>query len=692
MLSSRPAEALKLYQKAYTTADDPYWKSFALCHAAELRGRMQEYEEALVAYEEAREIQKHIGDLQGLAISWGGIADILVAQERWTEALPACQEALKYQKQVVDHERLWRTNISLVEIYRHEGDIASAEPYWSAVAERLFGLGFISEIDNTSKRGQIYNLLELFTEWYQEQAQKEKEKQNRLWRIDYGSGLNLNIDERAKASLKDGEALMKLGDYVGALKAFRKACSNLPTSMGLEQASINERMGDLYSKAEHEDSWGFKWAESDKAPYDQAAHCYEIAITEYMSTGEVSSAIRVLRKLFNHLIPEEIGLAYAIRAYLDVLDKIPLDVVEKFADEAVSTLTSLQRWSEAGDLMLDTGNYVARKTRSEKITELEGFYRRAEDLYERGSYVEHAEGLSRLVQGYYRIGYFDEVIRCFVKTLNLYEQADDLARYVSVVKQVRLFSHHLNIHDLDIILMNIQSALNGTSESSMYFWDLHMTASWFLGTIISKMPEQSNMKQNSKTNQEKRLKYGEQAREHLEICMEFAVTNHQRSSALNSDGLMLSNFGALDLAQEKLEHAMGIKKYEGDDLGLAVVEANLASVLRKKGECEAAIDLLQESIDILERYNKFHDYLLSQQERPLTENEVAQIQWGKKTFASTLIELGTFLLQVFGDIRGLRMIERAGKINEEAVRGKVISGYSFTMLMDSVLIGGNDYD
>jgi tetratricopeptide (TPR) repeat protein len=515
--------------------------------------------------------------------------------------------------------------------------------------------------------------------------------------VEYGSSLILNINDRAKASLKDGEALMKVGDYEGALNAFQKACSYFPVSANLEQATINERMGDLYSKVEHEASWEFRWAENDKAPYDQAAHCYERAIVEYINAEEISNALRVLGKLFNHLVPEEIGLAYAIRAYLDILDKIPSDMMERFAEEAVSALTSLQRWSEAGDLMLDTGNYIAYKTHNKDVKELERFYRRAEDLYERCSYVEQAEGISRLVQGYYRIGHFDEVIRCFIRMLNLYQQADDIARYVSVLGQVKLFKDDLDMHDLNTISKNLKSILNELSESSEYFWDLHMTASWFLDTIISKVPDQSDTKQRPKTqhrfDQEKKIEYGEQAREHLELCMEFAVTNGQLSSALNSDGLMLSRFGALDSAQDKFNRAIAIMKHIGDDLGLAIVYANMAGLLQKNRRFEDASNLLWKSIDIWERWNeRRYNHLLIQQEKPLTESEVAEIQWGKKSFASALTQLGSLLLQRFNDIEGLHMIERAKRIKEEAVSGKVLPKTNLPVLRHSLGIGEIDYD
>ena len=227
---------------------------------------------------------------------------------------------MEYQNLVADYARLWRTELSLVKIYQQQEDLSKAEPYWIEAVKWLFDYRYIEQVDDINKKAQIYAYLELFIAKYEELADREKENQMRRLRVEYGSRLALNVNEQTRSYIKDGEALMKTGDWETAQRAFRQAISSLPVSAHLEIATINERMGDLCSRMEEEAFEELRWAESDNAPYDQAARHYEIAIEEYVQGEDIRSAERALEKLFTHLSPEEIGLEYAVEAYLRVLE------------------------------------------------------------------------------------------------------------------------------------------------------------------------------------------------------------------------------------------------------------------------------------------------------------------------------------------------------------------------------------
>ena len=170
--------------------------------------------------------------------------------------------------------------------------------------------------------------------------------------------------------------------------------------------------------------------------------------------------------------------------------------------------------------------------------------------------------------------------------------------------------------------------------------------------------------------EQRRLTYGERAREHIEICIEFSETNEQLSAALNSDGLLLKRFDRLDLARERLERSRNIDRFIGDDKGYAVTSANLASVLAKAGELEKAIHCLEEAIAIWERINTSYDYHLQQLDIPLTESLVAEIQWGKRAFANTLQRLGGLSFLIGNVPQGMQMLQRAQKLYDEAEHGR----------------------
>jgi len=666
--SREPGQALEWYRRADEAVSDDYWKATILCRIAELYERpskLRNTEEALRCYRQAREIQERLGDLRGLAASYGGIGNILVERQQWEDALPICEKAHSYQRLVGDHNRLWRTGLSLVKVYKEKDNLRKAAQYWEEAAELLFESGLLGTVDRSTKQGEIRDFLKLFAAEYDHWGEPDKVTRERH-RLNTNLSDLVSIDsERAQDYLEIGESFMQVGEFDDAIAAFRNALQYFRGDAHLQRGSVFERMGDLYVQLEEDQPYDSEWVGAPDAPYDQAAHSYEDAVVEFSTGGSTRQSLRVLEKLFDHLSTDDAAVGHAIEAYLRVIEKAPknLEVIEALAGRADSILVGLQRWANAGNLLLDTGNYLASWAEDDAADKLWNLYHRAEDRFQQGSHADYADGLSRLVQGYYRLGEIDEVVRCFLALVDLHIEANDLKRYAQELRRIMLLGDRLSRAEIEQILAHAGVVLDKEQYEPSPVWPVRHSAAWLLGNLFT-----GHYRGGSETvDSELRMAWSERRHTYLEICVEFAETAGQLSVALNDLGVLLHNLGALDQAAEHLQRSLKLSRRIGDDRGYATTAHNLAHLLLQRGDGPGGIGLLREAIDIRERMNRAQDRRLEQRDLPLSASEVAQIRWDKRGLASLLETYGWLHMPGHPDREAL--LRRARRLREEADLG-----------------------
>lgn len=622
--------ALDAYNSALKYAqDDRYQQERIWLRLADIHRVLGDLDQAQKTYQNAITVQEELGDTHGLALSFGGIGDLLVEQEKYEQGRYYCEKAYTYQQLVSDLDRYWRTCVSLTKVHLQENDIAKAAKYWFDARAILFDQRRFSDLRSGKKR-EIYAILSQLSQYFHQQNDWEKcrlclEDKNHL-----ATSIKWDRDEVTSRQLELGETYYKLRQWQKAINAFNEVL-NITHSQEIEAEAL-EWLGDVFSEYEPSEPW----LDSETIPlegvHNTAESYYEKAIQLRLDIGKNRSdinkemeALSPFGKLLGRIVTDEAGLLQFPFTFLRFLRHTSSSQIrELLVEKATEVLLNISLHVEAGDIAV----YAARESAKtgEQIASA-AFLARAENLYRQGQALDVIWGLNMLIPTYFRIRQIKEVIRCFEELFELNVQVGDADEFISTLRAIGELREEIETPELEYFAGLALSSHRQIHLSIEQRSSLYLNLAKQFGYIADKYKvdkEEMCIAENEKLA----LEYYERVKR---------ITNQPSILAviLNDTALIFKHNKDYSRALNNLSQAIQIDEENSNYLSASHTRINRAYLYQEISDVNRAIQDYEIAIEFLKRraeyWNKREEY---QDIQPLSPTEIISVIYDRRWLAS----------------------------------------------------------
>lgn len=647
-------QALHWYQKALQYADaqkDRYARARALAEMAETYHAKGDPTSAYQCFDDARAAQEEIGDVGGLAISYGGLGDVLVETGKLQQAEYYCEQARKYQQLVGDLDRFARTCLSLAKIHASQGQIDKSLEFWSQARRVLIDYQLFDSL-HSRKQKEIYDLLRRFADYYHQREQWEQLRvclQDLNW---ITPAVEWHREDQARAKIELGEASLKARQWQDALDAFSAALEM--TEDALVRAEIHEWLGDVYVAYDPASRQGFLDSHWEEQLQDQAEKHYEEATQAFVSMSNIKRALHSYEKLLQRVVTDEPGLLQLPFTFLRIFQNVPLEksVYDQFLAKTESVLMARALPCETGDMFV----YVARLLAPLNIP-LEdklGYLHQAEELYRRGEVDELILGYNMLIPTYFRLGQWNEVTRCFEKLFDLNAYIGDAAEFVEGYIAIEELERNLETKEIERFIRLALAGLDQIQPSDVQRADLFL----FTAKLYHEISLRHKEEHRSFRFQELSLEYYEKARQFM--------PDGWVSVILHDTALIYWRRHDIAEALRCLGQAITITEQASQYHSSATSRVMRAELYIEMGRFDEAMADFEWGLDFLTRAVNYWDERLQHQDQaPLSPQEILRMHYEKDWFASACTLFGRFLLQNGNPERARALLVRSAQIRAE---------------------------
>lgn len=586
-------------------------------------------------YESAIEAQKQLGDVYGLALSFGGLGDLYVEQGQFEEGLYYCKQAYEYQQLVSDLDRFWRTCVSLTKIYLKRGEPDQAAEYWWQSRPILFEQRRVDKLHSRKQR-EICDLTQEFTQHFRKKQHPEK---MRVCLQDLDHLLPLiewNREEMASLQIELGEVYFKTHQWQEAIKAFEQAEQQAESPA--VRAEVLDRLGDVYSAYQAPSRPIIPDFAAQEESQDQAERYFEEAIKTWLHTGNVRRSLNTYEKLLNRIVSDEAGLLQLPFTFLRILREMPLQqkVHDQFMAKAEQVLLRNEKLQEAGDIVVYTAREVAQV--DESVISLEdklAYLRHAESVYRQGMQDDVIWGLNMLIPTFFRLGQWDEVTRCFEELFELNIQVEDSDELIETYKALEALQEKISAEDLErftTLALAGQRQLSFTNEQRS---QLTLYVAKQYSHIAGKVED------------------AEQKRGYEDLTLEYYERILQTTGedkvitvvALNDSSLIYGHREEYQEALKRLDKAIQTAERIGARNNDAQSRINRASLYLKLGETSKALGDYERSIELLQNGdNYWKERLQAQDQQSLSPAEIIEMRGDRRWLASGCDHFARLLL------------------------------------------------
>lgn len=632
-------EALTWYRLALESIEkDRYERERLWVALAETYRVLGDSAQARQHYEKAIEIQKQLGDVYGLALSFGGIGDLFVEQEEFEKGCYYCEQAYQYQRSVGDLNRFWRTCVSLTKIYLNDRNFEEAGKYWFQARDILFEQHRFDDL-RIKKQREVYSLVCLLADHYRKDEQWDKWcacVQDRDYILPV---ISWEREELTRAQMELGEAYFKTRQWQDAIAAFTEALelADKPST----RAKIHEWLGDVYAVFESPTRTLVpERIEAGKA-MDQTERHYEEAVKQLVRIGSIKSAVTVYEKLLEQIVTDEASLVQLPFTFLRILREIQPHqfqqcIHEWLVDKTEEVLLRNELPEEAGDIVVYTVREIARLDDSvipfdKKLT----YLRQAEALYREGNLEDLIWGLNMLIPTYCRLGLWDEVVHCFEELFELNIQAEDVDEFIETCRAIPTLSDKIETGRLERFIDLAVAGPQQVHFSPQQRTRLLLYAAKFHSHIADKLDEVEDVQ-----------RYHSLALEYYEEVRELATENTAMIAVVLHDSAVIYKYREeYDEALQRLSESIRIKECVGDYKSSAESRSIRAGLYVKREQFDEALSDYEQALKYLQRAGKYwNERLQYQDQQPLSPAEVVSMRYDRSWLASTYRRFAEFLI------------------------------------------------
>jgi len=647
-------EALTWYRLALKSVEkDRYERERLWVALAETYRILGNSDKARQHYEKAIEIQKQLGDVYGLALSYGGIGDLFVEQEAFEKGRYYCEQAHQHQRSVGDLNRFWRTCVSLTKIYQNDENFEEAGKYWFEARDILFEQRRFDDL-RIKKQREIYSLVCRLADYYREDEQWDRLRTCLQDRDYILPTINWEREELASVQMQLGEAYFRMHQWQEAVAAFTEAlevADKLNT-----RAKIHEWLGDVYANFETPTrTLAPARVEAEKV-LDQTERHYEEAVKQLVCLENIHPAITVYEKLLDRIVTDEASLVQLPFTFLRILREIQPQQIhqcvhDQLIDKTEEVLLRNELPAEAGDILVYTAREVTRLDDSimpfdEKLR----YLRRAKALYQEGDLEDLIWGLNMLIPSYCRLGLWDEIVHCFEELFELNIQVKDVDEFIETCGAIPILSDKIDAEKLERFVDIVLSGPQQVQFSRPQRARLYLYVAKFHSHIAGKLDEDKDLQ-----------RYHSLALEYYEEVQEMARQDTaMTATALHDSALIYQHREEYDESLQRLSEAIRIAERVGDYNSSAESRSVRAQIYAKLEQLDEAYSDYERSLKFLQRAGKhWTERLQHQDQRPLSPAEVVSMRYSIDWLASTCMSFAKFLISRDELSRARDLIEQA---------------------------------
>jgi tetratricopeptide (TPR) repeat protein len=629
------AQALRTYELALQYAQysaDRYQQERIWLKIAEINHIQGDLAKAQETYKQAIRVQEELGDTYGLALSYGGLGDLLVEQNEFEQGRYYCEQAYQYQKLISDLDRFWRTCLSLVKILLHDNNLPEATQYWLEARPLLFGARLFSGLKSKKQR-EIYEILERFVLFF-----RENHDDNQLCScLKDKDAVAIYIirdrDEETKTKLELGETYIKLRRWTEAIETLGDVLER--THSRETEAEALEYLGDVFAEYEPPQSW-FDVANLPLTDEENLAESYyEKAIQLHLDIGATQRILRPYEKLLNRIVTDEEGLLQLPFTFLRILRHTSsLDIHQLLTEKSTGVLLRSHLYVEAGDILV----YASRESaKSQHFQASLDYLKQAEEYYRRGKQEDIIWGLNMLIPSYFRLNEWSKVAQCFEELFEQNVARNDGDGFIEAFRAVGELRELIETEELEgfvaLALSGQREIILSATQRSRLF--LHIAKHYSYVADRLKEPEEKT------ESQDLALSFYERSQT---IAENLAIV----STILNDTALIYKERKDYDKALQMLTRAIQIDEQARDYESASQVRSNRASLYVAIDEHDKALSDLQQAVPLLERATQRWDERLAHQDmHPLSPSEVISMRYTKRYLAATYGQYSS-LLSFFG--------------------------------------------
>ncbi len=675
-------EALTWYRLALESAEkDRYEQERLWVTLAETYRVLGNSARACQHYEKAIEIQKQLGDVYGLALSYGGIGDLFVEQEEFEKGRYYCEQAYQYQRSVGDLNRFWRTCVSLTKIHLNDENLEKAGKYWFQARDVLFEQRRFDDL-RIKKQREIYSLVCRLAEYYRRDEQWDKRRTCLQDRDYILPTISWEREELASVQMELGEAYFKTRQWQDAIAAFTEALelADEPST----RAKIHEWLGDVYAAFDSPTRiLAPERIEAGKA-LDQTERRYEEAVKQLVRIGSVRPAVNVYEKLLDRIVTDEPSLVQLPFTYLRTLREIqPQQLQQRIRDRLVDkteeVLLRNELPAEAGDILVYTAREAARLDDSTiPFDEKLAYLRRAEALYREGDLEDLIWGLNMLIPTYSRLGLWDEVVHCFEELFELNAQAKDVDEFIETCRAIPVLSDKIDAGKLELFVDIVLSAPQRVHFSRQQRARLFLYAAKLHSHIAGKLDEAEDVQ-----------RYNSLALEYYERVRALATEDTaMAATALHDSALIYQYREEYDEALQRLSESIRIVERVGDYKSSAVSRSIRAQLYIKREQFEDALSDYEQALKFLQRAGSYwNERLQHQDQQPLSPAEVVSMRYDRDWLASTCRGFAGFLISRGKPSRANELAEQAAYLYNTIGKPEFAKGAQAILAVSRLMSG-----
>lgn len=638
-------ESIKKQSSANHTA--PYSMERIYLFLAELYRERNELEAASKYYKEARQVQEKLGDIYGLAISNGGIADLYMQQEQFADAEYYLLEAYEKQRMVHDAERLWRTCFSLTKVYVKAGSLEKARQYWLEARPLL--LTRLTELSRKKVHDIFETLLTL--------AKRYFDAGNLVYALPLCLDLQIigaTENRRAEVDEMLGNIYYKMKEPTKAIRALYEGL--VSTDDPLKQADIHRLIGDICASADDE---SFKY---------QVEESYAEAMKLFVKNKLEKEALDVYERLLQYLSSQSDSkhLAPLLHNLIELMFHSKMGLGIKFLEKAEPLYTQYELFREAGDTFIHLAYKAVQSKDLERETHRvygsdESLYDRelvllekAEEYYSKCKTLdEKISGYYNLISVYFRMNMWDQIARCYGQILNACLHSNEERDLIERLHELDRIYEQVGTEELVELVKGHQTLLSTLREINMLpdkFGLNDMTGMCSevekIEVLVAAQPDlfTGNFRYQLLLNYAKLLYHAadkfddENARSELrlkslekfDVIIDECTNIDIKAVSYNDSALILRALDRPEEAEIRLIQSIEIARNAGDEFAEACSRANLASSLFGKGNFGEAIAQYELSMGYLVARNRFWDQRwMNKDIAPLAAEEIPHLRFDK---------------------------------------------------------------
>jgi tetratricopeptide (TPR) repeat protein/RNA polymerase subunit RPABC4/transcription elongation factor Spt4 len=449
----------------------------------------------------------------------------------------------------------------------------------------------------------------------------------------------------------------------------------------LTQAEIHEWLGDVYAAYEPPSrtlSLDTAWKEEAQ---DQAERHYEEATKMLVRLGDFRRGILVYEKLLKRIVTDEPGLLQLPFTFLRILQEMPLRqrIHDQFVNKAEEVLLGNNLPSEAGDILVYTARLAA--TVDDRVIPFDDkldYLHRAEKLYRRGKPEDLIGGLNMLIPTYFRLGLWDEIVRCFEELFELNIQIEDVDEFIEAYKAIGMLEDRIGIKELERF---IELALKAPQQ-------MHFSSGQQMRLLLYTAKNYSHVADKTEDPDEKR-RYEDLALEYYDKVFQLAPEDTAIAGVvLNDSALIFHHRKEYDEALRRLDESIRIAGQFSDYKSMATSLHNRASLYDEIGRQDKAMPDWEQALEFQQRVvNYWDERVRHQDQQPLTPSEVVQARFDKRSLAITSGSFAEFLVSRGDLVKAQGVAEQAMQLCNEIGMPKAASSMQAILAISSLLSG-----